>query len=93
MIGQTVIGGQPMPVLRFMGFPPNSDTSGDIDSMDLLASQGVGLIREVKPAGQIVTELVEEAKQIISRLAGLVTTQAARANETLHPHLSLKGLL
>jgi NAD(P)H-dependent flavin oxidoreductase YrpB (nitropropane dioxygenase family) len=79
VVGQTVIGGQPMPVLRFMGFPPNSDASGDIDSMDLLAGQGVGLVREVKPAGQIVRELVEEAGQIISqRLAGLVATRASR---------------
>jgi nitronate monooxygenase len=79
VVGQTVIGGQPMPVLRFRGFPPNSDASGDIDSMDLLAGQGVGLVREVKPAGQIVRELVEEAGQIISqRLAGLVATRASR---------------
>ena len=76
VVGRTVIGGQPLPVLRFMGFPPNSDASGDIDSMDLLAGQSVGLIREVRPAGEIVSELVEEAQQIISqRLAGLVATK------------------
>jgi nitronate monooxygenase len=75
VVGQTVIGGHPMPVLRFMGFPPNSDASGDIDSMDLLAGQSVGLVREAKPAGQIVRELVDEARQIISqRLAGCVAT-------------------
>ena len=35
--------------------------------------QGVGLVREIKPAGQIVHELVEEARQIIAqRLLGLV---------------------
>ena len=79
VVGQTVIGGQHMPVLRFMGFPPNSDASGDIDSMDLLAGQGVGLVRELKPAAQIVRELVEEARQIISqRLAGLVATRASQ---------------
>jgi NAD(P)H-dependent flavin oxidoreductase YrpB (nitropropane dioxygenase family) len=72
-VGQTVIGGQAMPVLRFMGFPPNGEASGDIDSMDLLAGQSVGLIREIKPAGQIVHELVAEARQIIAqRLLGFV---------------------
>jgi nitronate monooxygenase len=70
VVGQTVIGGQPMPVLRFMGIPPNLDASGEIDSMDLLAGQGVGLVREVKPGGQIVSELVAEAQQIISALTG-----------------------
>ncbi len=56
-----------MPVLRFMGFPPNGDASGDIESMDLLAGQGVGLVGESKPAGQIIRELVEEARQIVSQ--------------------------
>ncbi len=72
-VGQTVIAGQPMPVLRFMGFPPNRDASGDIESMDLLAGQGVGLVGEIRPAGRILRELMEEARQIISqRLAGLL---------------------
>jgi NAD(P)H-dependent flavin oxidoreductase YrpB (nitropropane dioxygenase family) len=72
-VGQTVVGGQAMPVLRFMGLPPNAEASGDIDSMSLLAGQGVGLVREIKPAGQIVHELVAEARQIIAqRLVGLV---------------------
>src|SRR5262249_2471853 len=34
LIGKTMIGGQEMPLLRFMGFPPNADATGDIDSMD-----------------------------------------------------------
>ena len=66
----------------YMGFPPNAEATGDIDSMDLLAGQSVGLIHEVKPAGQIVGELVAEARQIISqRLAGLIATKANAATE------------
>jgi len=61
-----------MPVLRFMWLPPNRDASGEIESMDLLAGQGVGLVGEIKAAGEIVRELVDEARQIVSqRLAGL----------------------
>jgi enoyl-[acyl-carrier protein] reductase II len=72
-VGQTFIGGQAMPVLRFVSVPPNAKASGDIDSMALLAGQGVGLVREIKSAGQIVHELVDEARQIIAqRLLGLV---------------------
>jgi NAD(P)H-dependent flavin oxidoreductase YrpB (nitropropane dioxygenase family) len=79
VVGQAVIGGWPIPVLRFMSLPPNDDANGDIDSMSLLAGQGVGLVREIKPAGQIVHELVEEARQIISqRLVGLVATAGGR---------------
>jgi NAD(P)H-dependent flavin oxidoreductase YrpB (nitropropane dioxygenase family) len=73
VVGQTVIGGQAMSVLRFVSMPPNDEASGDIDAMALLAGQGVGLVCEIKPAGQIVHELVEEARQIIAqRLVGLV---------------------
>jgi hypothetical protein len=32
----------------------------------LLAGQGVGLVKEIKPAGEIVRELVDEARQIVS---------------------------
>ena len=79
VVGRTVIGGQPMPVPRFVSLPPNCDAGGEIDSMSLLAGQGVGLVREVKPAGQIVHELVEEARQLIAqRLAGLVATGAGQ---------------
>ena len=53
--------------------PPNAEARGDIDSMDLLAGQSVGLVREIKPAGQLVHELIEEARRIIvQRLFGLV---------------------
>ena len=39
------------------------------------------LIHEVKPAGQIVGELVAEARQIISQsLAGLTATKAGRGD-------------
>jgi len=72
-VGQTVLGGQAMPVPRFVSIPPNGEAEGDIDSMALLAGQSVGLVREIKPAGQIVHELVEEARQLIARrLLGLV---------------------
>jgi nitronate monooxygenase len=74
-VGQTVVGGQPMPVLRFMGLPPNRDASGDIESMDLLAGQGVGLVGEIRPAGQIVRDLVDEARRIVTqRLSGLAAS-------------------
>jgi enoyl-[acyl-carrier protein] reductase II len=66
VVGRTIVGKEPMPVLRFMGLPPNGDASGDIESMDLLAGQGVGLVAEIKPAGEIIRELVDGARQILS---------------------------
>src|SRR5262249_61471435 len=50
-VGHTVIGGQAMPVLRFVSMPPNGEASGDIDSMALLAGPGVWLARGRQAAG------------------------------------------
>jgi NAD(P)H-dependent flavin oxidoreductase YrpB (nitropropane dioxygenase family) len=73
VIGQTLVGGQTISLPRFASLPPNREANGEIDSMSLLAGQSVGLVRDIKPAGQIVRELVEEARRIVSeRLAGLV---------------------
>jgi len=68
-IGDTKVGGQPVPLLRFMGLPHTPDASGDLESMDFLAGQSVGLVTEIKPAGDVVRELVDRARHILSRLA------------------------
>jgi nitronate monooxygenase len=67
VIGHTTIAGQEMPVLRFMGMPPNSDSSGDIELRSLLAGQGVGHIRDIKPAKEIVHELAKGVDEIAGR--------------------------
>ena len=65
VIGETRIGGGTVPVRRFMSYTPSRGTTGDIESMALYAGQGVGLVREVKPAGEIVRELVSGARAIL----------------------------
>jgi nitronate monooxygenase len=62
------IGGQPVPLLRFMGFPPTPDASGDLEAMDFLAGQGVGLVKEIESAAEVVREFVEGARHILSQL-------------------------
>ena len=56
-----------MPLPRFGTLPPAADATGDIESMDSLAGQSVGLVKEIKPAGEIVREIVAEPEEIISR--------------------------
>jgi NAD(P)H-dependent flavin oxidoreductase YrpB (nitropropane dioxygenase family) len=68
----------PVPLPRFMGLPPSAATTGDIDSMNLLAGQSAGLVRDMRPAADIVRELVDGARAIIEgRLTGALA--AARA--------------
>jgi NAD(P)H-dependent flavin oxidoreductase YrpB (nitropropane dioxygenase family) len=73
IIGEINFGGMRIPLPRFGGVPPARDATGDIESMDLLAGQCVGLVRDVKPAGEIVREMVQDATRILAeraRLAG-----------------------
>jgi nitronate monooxygenase len=65
IVGETLLGGQRIPLLRFMGIPPSTDATGDIESMGLLAGQSAGLVSEIKPAADVIRELVEGAKRII----------------------------
>ena len=71
LVGATVVSGRAIPLRRFVGFPPNVDATGDIDSMSLLAGQGVGGVNEILPAGRIVRELVEGARKIHESLKRL----------------------
>ena len=68
IVGETRMGGMPIPVARFMSLPPSADATGDIASMSLLAGQSAGLVLDVKPAAAIVHELEENARRIVARL-------------------------
>jgi nitronate monooxygenase len=67
IIGEATLGGMRVPMPRFCGFPPARDTTGDFDSMDYLAGQSVGLVRQIKPAGEIIHEIIEQASSIIRK--------------------------
>jgi NAD(P)H-dependent flavin oxidoreductase YrpB (nitropropane dioxygenase family) len=67
VIGESIFGGERVPLQRFAGFPPTAEATGDIESMGLLAGQSVGLVTDIKPAALIVRELVAGARAIIER--------------------------
>jgi NAD(P)H-dependent flavin oxidoreductase YrpB (nitropropane dioxygenase family) len=67
VVGESIFGGERVPLQRFAGFPPTAEATGDIESMGLLAGQSVGLVTDIKPAAVIVRELVAGACAIIER--------------------------
>jgi nitronate monooxygenase len=69
VIGRSIIGGSEIPVPRFASLPPNRDATGDIESMALLVGQSVGLVHDIRPAGDIVREMVEGATRLIRGLS------------------------
>jgi len=42
-------------------------TTGDLESMVMFAGEGVALIKEILPAGEVVKQLVEGAQLIIQQ--------------------------
>lgn len=75
VIGEGTFLGRRMPITRFMSFPPDEDTTGDIEAMSLLAGQSAGLVQATKPAAAIVRELVDEACRIIQEQLGSVSQE------------------
>lgn len=69
LVGKTVIAGQPMPVLRFMGFPPNREATGELDSMSLLMGQSAGSVGEIKPVASIIRDILAEASSVAGEIA------------------------
>ncbi len=60
--------GVPMP--NFSALPPTPDTTGDFDAMGMPAGESVQHIRDIKPAAQIVEEMMLEARSILGRRLG-----------------------
>jgi NAD(P)H-dependent flavin oxidoreductase YrpB (nitropropane dioxygenase family) len=67
VIGQTVLGGQTIPLPKFSALLPTPETSGDFEEMCLIAGEGAGLIHEIRPAGEIIADMMQEARQIIEQ--------------------------
>jgi NAD(P)H-dependent flavin oxidoreductase YrpB (nitropropane dioxygenase family) len=68
VIGSTVFMGQEATLRRFTNWVPVPTTQGDLDEMPLLAGQGVGGIRDVRPAAEVLREMVDEAARTLFRL-------------------------
>ena len=67
MIGFILFSKQEKEIRRYGGTVPNVTTTGDIESMAMYAGQGVGLIKEIIPAGEVVKRLVEGAQLLIRK--------------------------
>jgi NAD(P)H-dependent flavin oxidoreductase YrpB (nitropropane dioxygenase family) len=60
VIGTADLFGQEVPLARFMGMPPTRAARGDLDQMSLLAGESSGLVRDRRPAAEIVAALARE---------------------------------
>lgn len=65
VIGHTSKG---VPIIRYHDDFPGAHTTGDLESMVLYAGQGVGIIRDVLPAAEIVRGIADQAQAVLGRL-------------------------
>ena len=55
-------------VVRYRSYTPSPDAQGDIEALSMWAGQGVGLVRKLQPAAEILKEIDAEASAILARL-------------------------
>ena len=76
VIGETILFGQPHTKHRFDVILPTEDTTGDFEEMAWLAGQGVGQVREIRPAGEIVEDMMSGAADLLQRMGAARKTAA-----------------
>ena len=67
IVGQATLYTEQIDIPRFSVMCPFVGTTGNIEAMAQYAGQSVGSVDSVKPAADIVAELVEGAEQLLSR--------------------------
>lgn len=68
IVGTVPVAGTTMEVPKYGAMPPITGFSGDMESIALYAGESCSLIHDIKPAAQIVQDVVREAEEVIARL-------------------------
>lgn len=68
VVGETMLGGQAIPIARLSSPCPTTETVGHVRAMALYAGQSVGDVRQIEPAGVILRELCEGAERFTQRV-------------------------
>lgn len=68
VVGTMPLADTTVEVPRYAVFPPMPGFTGDIEYTALYAGESCSLVNEIKPAGQIVRDLVREAEEVVKTL-------------------------
>ncbi|MGW2229838.1 NAD(P)H-dependent flavin oxidoreductase [Streptomyces formicae] len=66
-VGTTVFQGERTVLRKFNVLPPTPATEADWEEMPWLMGQGVGLVHDVRPAGDIVRDMMAGAERVLNR--------------------------
>ena len=70
IIGTLPRGGKPLDVVRYSAMMPASGFVGDLEYAALYCGESCALVNDIKPAAQIVRDMVREAEQVIAEIRG-----------------------
>ncbi|MEO0411389.1 MAG: nitronate monooxygenase [Pseudomonadota bacterium] len=76
VIGETLVHGKPHTKRKFDVMLPVPETTGDFEEMPWLSGQGVGLIKDIQPAGAIVETMMADAADVLRRTTVQITDVA-----------------
>ncbi|MFI1676073.1 NAD(P)H-dependent flavin oxidoreductase [Streptomyces sp. NPDC020607] len=65
-VGTTVFQGEETVLRKFNVLPPVPATEADWEEMPWLMGQGVGLIHDIRPAGDVVREMMDQAEVVLT---------------------------
>lgn len=68
--GTMPVAGTTIEVPKYGVFPPMPGFTGDMEQIALYAGESCRLINDIKPAGQIVQDIVHEAEEVLKELKG-----------------------
>lgn len=68
VLGTMTVAGHVLDVPKYGAFPPGPDFTGDIEYAALYTGESCSLITDIKPAAQIVHDLVREATRLVTRM-------------------------
>ena len=69
VIASMAMGPQRIEIHRFSNFIPTPETEGDLSLMAMPAGEGVGLVRSVRGAAEVLEAMVREAAEVLRRIA------------------------
>ena len=91
IIGHTTLfphsAAMPYDMPKFSAIPPGPDTTGEWEEMAYPAGEGASRIHDVRPAGQIITDMMTEAHALLSSSAsryGLLTSRCPQVEPGSH---------
>jgi nitronate monooxygenase/enoyl-[acyl-carrier protein] reductase II len=70
IVGTMPVAGTTVDMVKYMVLPPLTGFTGDIDYAVLYAGASCSLVHDIKPAAQIVRDVVREAEEALEALQG-----------------------